>query len=151
VIRALEYYEATGRPISERRLRGPKTPYETLLIGITWNRQVLEDRIDNRVETQFEKGFVAEVQGLLAKGYREDLPSMQGLGYKEVCLYLKGLATIQETKRVLKRNTRRFCKRQFTWFSRETGMNWIAAGKDTGWNSTVDAAYGLCENWLKNN
>lgn len=148
VVRALEYKEATGEPISDRRLQKAKPPYEILLLALAWDRQVLSDRIDNRVEAQFARGFVAEVQSLFAKGYREDLPSMQGLGYKEIGLYLRGLMTLQETKNLIKRNTRRFCKRQFTWFSKEEGMNWVAAGKDIAWTSTVDEACRICEKWF---
>ncbi len=148
VVRALEYFEATGQPISGRLSRSADSPYDLLLIGIAWDRQDLDVRIDNRVEAQFERGFVAEVEALIDKGYRDDLPSMQGLGYKEICLYLRGLLTLQETKDLIKRNTRRFCKRQFTWFSREEGINWVRAGKDTAWTETVDKAYDLCTGWL---
>jgi len=148
VVRALEYHKATGRPISERLLQEPKRPYDSLLLGISWDRHVLDARIDNRVENQFERGFVTEVQNLLSKGYGEDLASMQGLGYKEVWLFLRGLLTVQETKSLIKRNTRRYCKRQFTWFSREEGINWVAAGKDIGWTSTVIEASEAIRKWL---
>lgn len=148
VIRALEYHKATGRPISERLLVKPSSPYDVLWIGISWNRQLLDERIDNRVEDQWRRGFVQEVQNLLAKDYSEDLASMQGLGYKEVCLMLRGLLTPGEAKALIKRNTRRYCKRQVTWFSREEGINWVSAGNDIAWQSTVDAASALCEAWL---
>lgn len=148
VVRALEYHKATGRPISSRLLEKPKRPYDSYFLGISWDRHVLDERIDNRVENQFRRGFVAEVEGLLAKGYHEELASMQGLGYKEVCRLLDGLLTIEETKGLIKRNTRRYCKRQFTWFSREEGINWVAAGNDIGWTSTVERAQEAVGRWL---
>ena len=148
VVRALEYHKATGRPISERLLQEPKRRYDSLLLGLSWDRHVLDARIDNRVENQFRRGFVAEVESLLSKGYAEELTSMQGLGYKEVCLLFRGLLTTQETKGLIKRNTRRYCKRQFTWFSREEGINWVAAGKDIGWTRAVQEAYEAVEEWL---
>ncbi len=151
VIRALEYHKATGRPISERLLVQPVSPYDALWIGISWNRQLMDERIDNRVEEQWKRGFVQEVQALLEKDYSEDLASMQGLGYKEVCLMLRGLLTPDEAKALIKRNTRRYYKRQLTWFSREEGINWVSAGNDIAWISTVEAASNLCEKWLANN
>jgi len=150
VIRALEYFHATSRPISERLEQKQPKPYKSFIIGIAWDRHVLEERIDNRVEMQFQRGFVEEVRSLIAKGYCEDLPSMQGLGYKEVCLFLRGLLTLEEAKNLIKRNSRRFLKRQFTWFSRERGINWVSAGNDIGWASTVNSARKLCISWLNN-
>jgi tRNA dimethylallyltransferase len=148
VIRALEYFHATGQRISARRIEPPELPYEALIVGIVWSRQELYERIDNRVEAQFARGFVAEVERLLALGFSEDLPSMQGLGYKEICQYLKGLGTLPETVALIKRDTRRFAKRQFTWFSREEGVDWVKAGKDTPWAETVGRAYDLVEERL---
>jgi len=148
VVRALEYFQATGKPISARRLERPEPPYDYLMIGLAWDRQELYARIDNRVEAQFARGFVQEVERLLSLGYREDLRSMQGLGYKEICQYLRGLLTLPETKRLIKRNTRRFANRQFTWFTREEGINWVGAGKDTAWAETVEGACGLVAEFL---
>ncbi|HHW18098.1 MAG TPA: tRNA (adenosine(37)-N6)-dimethylallyltransferase MiaA [Firmicutes bacterium] len=151
VIRAIEYYRATGRPISERKHRKLPAPYNALMIGLRWRRQELYERIDNRVEDQFQRGFVEETKRLLEMGYSEDLPSMQGLGYKEICQYLKGLTTLAETKALIKRNTRRFAKRQFTWFSREGGIIWVEMSKDKSWNSAVEEVRRLYEGWISEN
>lgn len=148
VIRALEYYRATGRPISERKLSSSPPPYDVLMLGILWERNELYERIDTRVEEQFRRGFVDEVRNLLDMGYSEELRSMQGLGYKEICYYLRGLTTLDETKELIKRNTRRFAKRQFTWFSREKGIVWIEAGKDKPWSQTLEEARNVIESWL---
>lgn len=149
VIRALEYYQLTGLSISERRLRKVDPLYRSLMIGISWDHQELHRRIDNRVEDQFARGFVEEVKRLLACGYREDLPSMQGLGYKEICQHLHGLLTLEETKYLIKRNTRRLAKRQLTWFSKEEGINWVRAGKDTVWADTVKRASELVDGFFE--
>ncbi|MGI6643681.1 MAG: tRNA (adenosine(37)-N6)-dimethylallyltransferase MiaA [Bacillota bacterium] len=142
VIRALEYYEATGKPISSRvgatKTRAPR--YQAAILGLWWERQELYQRIDYRVERQFKRGLVEEVKYLLDQGYSQDLPSMQGLCYKETCNYLAGFSTLDETKNLIMRNTRRLAKRQFTWFSREEGINWVRAGKDRSWDSIVKEA-----------
>jgi tRNA dimethylallyltransferase len=148
VVRALEYFRATGRPISARRSAKPGSPYRSLRIGLGWDRHESHARTDNRVEAQFSQGFVQEVEQLLWLGYREELPSMQGLGYKEICMCLRGLLTLDETKALIKRNTRRFAKRQLTWFSREEGINWVEAGKDTAWAETARRALGLVAEFL---
>ncbi|HHY76088.1 MAG TPA: tRNA (adenosine(37)-N6)-dimethylallyltransferase MiaA [Firmicutes bacterium] len=142
VIRALEYHRATGRPISARRLESPASPYDPLKLAIRWDRQDLGKRIDNRVEDQFREGFVEEVLRLRRLGFRSDLPSMQGLGYKEIGYYLDGLLSLDETKALIKRNTRRLAKRQFTWFSREEGITWMEASQDRDWDDLLrEAAY----------
>jgi len=148
VIRALEYYEATGRPISERKNMNGSSIYVPLLIGFWWNRQELYERIDNRVEEQFRRGFVEETKRLLDMGYSEDLPSMQGLGYKEICDYLKGLSTKSETKSLIKRNTRRLAKRQMTWFAKEEGIIWVDRGKDKPWKKTLNEVCLLVDRWI---
>ena len=81
------------------------------------------------MDEQFNRGLVQEVLNLVKMGYTEDLNSMQGLGYKEVIRMLKGLATEAETRVILERNTRRFAKRQLTWFSKEEGIIWLPFGK----------------------
>ena len=137
VIRALEYHRATGKPISARRLKSAGSPYDSLLLALRWSRQDLGVRIDNRVEEQFRQGFVEEVARLRSLGYGAEVPSMQGLGYKEIGYYLDGLLTIEETKALIKRNTRRLAKRQFTWFSREEGIIWLEASQHRDWEDIV--------------
>ncbi len=140
VIRALEYYEATGKPIS-RRLQSNKPPaYDALILGLLWDRKYLYQRIDQRVDLQFARGLVDEVKHLFDMGYSCMLPSMQGLCYKETCGYLLGLLSYEETKSLMRRNTRRFAKRQFTWFARENGINWIPTGNNETWKSVVEKA-----------
>ncbi len=132
VIRALEVYHLTGRPMSwALREEGKRPPYRLLVCGLTMDRQKLYERIEARVDKMMEMGLVGEVQGLLDRGYSPRLISMQGLGYKEIAAYLRGLSTLDEAIYLLKRNTRRFAKRQFTWFKRDPRINWINVGQYT--------------------
>ena len=89
IIRALEVAESTGKPISAWQRETPSPSYQALRIGLNAPRPVLYERIEQRVDSMIEQGLVDEVKGLLARGYTEDLNSMQGLGYKQVVLYLK--------------------------------------------------------------
>lgn len=124
LVRALEVYERTGRPISALQRRGePQGP--VLQAGLTMEREALYRAIDARVEAQIAAGLVQEVRGLLARGYAADLPSMQGLGYKEIVAHLDGRLSLDEAVLALKRNTRRFAKRQYTWFRADPRIRWI--------------------------
>ncbi len=133
IIRALEIYHLTGKPMTafHQNYKEIEPPYDLLLYGLTMERQILYERINLRVDCMIEAGLVDEVRGLLKKGYTKDLVSMQGLGYKEIVAYLKGLVTLNEAIEVLKRNTRRFAKRQLTWFRREKQIKWLYADKQT--------------------
>ncbi len=129
VIRALEYYMMHGRPISRHNAEQHErsSPYDFLLFGIDMDRAVLYDRIERRVDQMMEEGLVQEVQDLLAQGIRPGMTSMQGLGYKEMIPYLEGKEELEESVRVLKRDTRHFAKRQLTWFRKEKDMIWLRA------------------------
>jgi tRNA dimethylallyltransferase len=100
-------------------------PYAPLLLGLTRERQALYRRIDERVELELAKGLVEETRGLLARGYGRQLGSMKALGYKQVAGFLAGDYSYEEAVRLLKRDTRRFAKRQLTWFRREPGIRWM--------------------------
>ena len=125
-IRALEVYRLTGVPLSEH-LAGQKkeSPYECCIIGLTMNREKLYRRIDERVDAMIRAGLVDEVRGLLARGYTTDMVSMQGLGYKEIAAYLMGETGLEEAIERLKRNTRRFAKRQLSWFRHMKDVHWV--------------------------
>lgn len=123
LIRALEVYEHTGRPISALQRTDPVGA--AAQIGLTMNREALYRRIDARVDEQLAGGLVNEVQRLLARGYAPTLPAMQGLGYKEIVEHLQGQVALDDAVRRLKRNTRRFAKRQYTWFRRDDRIRWV--------------------------
>ena len=88
-------------------------------------RETLYQLINRRVDAMMEEGLVGEVEGLLDKGYDEDLPSMQGLGYKQIIGYLKGRNSREEAVRLIKRDTRRFAKHQLSWFRKDSRIVWL--------------------------
>lgn len=126
IIRALEIHFQTGAPLSDA-LAGQKkeSPYELCLIGLTMDRKILYKRIEDRIDQMLEEGLTQEVQGLLDRGYSRSLVSMQGLGYKEIAAYLEGETTLTEAVTLLKRDTRRFAKRQLSWFRHMKEIQWI--------------------------
>lgn len=127
VIRALEFYEQTGKRISEHNetQRQRESPYAFAYFVLTDDRAHLYERINRRVDQMIEEGLVNEVQALKDKGYTKQLVSMQGLGYKEILDYLDGNCTLEEAIYTIKRDTRHFAKRQLTWFNRERDVIWI--------------------------
>ncbi len=127
VIRALEFYHLTGKPISEHNEteQQKESPYNFAYFVLTDERENLYKRIDKRVDIMMEQGLLAEVQKLKDMGYHRDMVSMQGLGYKEILDYLDGKCTLEEAVYIIKRETRHFAKRQLTWFRREREVCWI--------------------------
>lgn len=127
IIRALEIYHETGKPMSKyyNDFRKPNEKLDFALVGLTMNRKKLYDRINKRVEMMIEKGLIDEVKKILDMGYKENSIALQGLGYKEIIKYLKGEWDLDKALYILKRDTRRFAKRQLTWFRREDKIKWI--------------------------
>ena len=115
IIRAIEVSESAGAPISElQKLDAPN--YRFLRIGLTMPRDQLYERINVRVDQMMANGLIAEVQGLIDRGYSADLSSMSGLGYRQIAVYLSGKTSRDEAIRILKRDTRRFVHHQYSWF-----------------------------------
>lgn len=130
VIRALEIYKNTGKKKSETNKKVKNYRFEnTIYFSLNFDREKLYEGIDYRVEKMVEDGLVKEVQGLLDKGYDENLTSMRALGYKEIVSYLKGEISLEEAKYIIKRDTRHFAKRQLTWFRRNDDVIWIDKDK----------------------
>jgi tRNA dimethylallyltransferase len=127
VIRAIEYFEETGQSIyahnEEEKLK--ESPYDLHYFVIAMDRAKLYERIDRRVDFMMEEGLYDEVLYLKAMGLSREDVSMQGLGYKEMLDCMDGLISLEETVRILKRDTRHFAKRQITWFKREKDALWI--------------------------
>lgn len=130
VIRALEFYKSTGTRISEHNeeQRQKEAPYNFLYLVLNQDRAVLYDHIEKRIDIMVEQGLIEEVQKLKGMGCHRDMVSMKGLGYKEILAYLEGETTLEEAIDILKRDTRRFAKRQLTWFRREKEPVWIDKG-----------------------
>lgn len=127
VVRALEFYELSGTPISEHNeeQKAKESPYQFAYFVLNDHRELLYERIEQRIDEMLEEGLVAEVKGLKDRGFTKDMVSMQGLGYKEILDYLDGNLTLEEAVYILKRDTRHFAKRQLTWFRREPEVSWI--------------------------
>ncbi len=126
LLRALEIYYATGVPWSQHLATQSRkiSPYDTLKIGLTRPRRELYTRIDQRVRTMEEQGLLAEVKKLLAMGYDPQLKAMQSIGYRHMLNYLDGSWTWDQALEKLARDTRRYAKRQYTWFNNDPEIIW---------------------------
>lgn len=147
IIRALEVLEVTGHPMSSfhtpEGVRGIPRP-NTFQFGLTRNRAELYRRIETRVDAMLESGLADEVQGLLERGYGPALKSMQSLGYRHLCRHLIEGQPIGETVEELKRDTRRFAKRQLSWFGNDPGVTWVNVTDE----DTAEAVAGaLIQQW----
>ncbi len=124
ITRALEVYLSTGRSISyfqeQHRFSQPK--YSFLYLYLACARTNLRQRIADRVQQMMNHGFLAEIRGLLDKGYSPELKSLQSIGYRQLILHLQGVLSLDEALRLIVRDTRRYAKRQDTWFSRVPGI-----------------------------
>ncbi len=127
VIRALEYYNETGKKFSEHNeeQRSNSSPYNFRYFVLNDDRERLYERINRRVDIMIDGGLEEEVRMLLKKGYTADLVSMQGIGYKEMVSYIRGEISLNEAAELIKKNTRNFAKRQLTWFRREKEVDFI--------------------------
>lgn len=126
IFRILEIYQATGKTKTEQERESRKKPveYDYHIFALKWDRQVLCERINQRVDDMIEKGLINEVEQMLKK-YQKFPTAIQGLGYKEVVEYLKGQITKEEMIEKIKRETRRYAKRQMTWFRKNKQTIWI--------------------------
>lgn len=127
IIRALEVLELTGKPLSEHHSTHgfSDDPYQVLKIGLFLDREMLYQRIDQRVDWMLEAGFLKEVKGLLHRGYSPKLKSMKSIGYRHMAEHLEGHVTWDETVRRFKRDTRRYAKRQMAWFKADPKIHWL--------------------------
>jgi len=126
IIRALEVYELTGKRISEyhRAHRFMDMPFNVLKIGLNMNRDLLYDRINRRIDGMIDAGLLDEVKGLLNMGHSADLKSMQSIGYRHMVDFIQNRSSWNEALRTLKRDTRRYAKRQLTWFKADSEIKW---------------------------
>jgi tRNA dimethylallyltransferase len=124
LLRALEVYELTGQPISTLG-RAADSPYNVLFLGLNREREQLYRRIEQRVDIMLADGLEAECVYLLQAGFGADCKPMRGLGYRQMCQYLQGEIDYDEAVRLVKRDTRRFAKRQLTWWRRDERVHWF--------------------------
>lgn len=127
IIRAIEVYELTGKPISYyHNTEGSiQVPYNIKPFGLSIDRETLYKRIEDRIDQQLKDGLVDEVKSLLDMGLNTDYASMKGLGYKQIAGFLNGEYDFNTAIDLFKRDTRRFAKRQMTWFRSHPEIEWI--------------------------
>lgn len=131
IIRALEVYQTTGQPLSFWEQQTDKQPlYDLIMIGLNRPRAELYERINQRVDLMLEQGLLAEAQGLMAAGLDENFIASQAIGYKEFFAYLRGKESLAEATEKLKQGTRRYAKRQLTWFRADKRVQWAEVGRD---------------------
>lgn len=139
VIRALEVYYLTGKPISQLQSEmKPEINFETVQIGLNWDRKKLYKRIEERVDMMIEQGLIEEVKRLRELGYDKNLNALQTVGYKEVFDYLDGIISYDRMIYLIKRNSRRYAKRQLTWFRQDKRIIWIDVDERTDFNELAD-------------
>ncbi|MDA1060746.1 MAG: tRNA (adenosine(37)-N6)-dimethylallyltransferase MiaA [bacterium] len=122
IIRALEVaMNKSEKPVSHKK----NIEFDVFMVGVKWPREELYKRVNERVHRQLKRGLTEEVKHLVEKGYDENLPAMSSLGVKEIIPYVRGEMALDECIEILKRNTRRYAKRQMTWFRRYDNVNWL--------------------------
>jgi len=125
IIRALEVYHLTGQRIGVHQQRYKReVDYNFVQYGLNWDRKVLYRNIENRVDEMIKSGLVEEAKEIIANGFDKKLNSLNTVGYKEIISYLEGEISLDRAIELIKRNTRRFAKRQMTWFRRDKRIRW---------------------------
>lgn len=146
VIRALEIYLESGKTMTQHDLESRAKPnkYEPLWIGLDYvNREALYSRIDRRVELMLLQGLVQEVQGLLDKNLPQSSTALQAIGYKEIIAHLQDRCSLEEAKETIQRSSRRYAKRQRTWFRRNPAVNWLMLADDPDFDQVLRSCFPL--------
>lgn len=141
IIRALEFYKTTGKTITEQLAlsRMEESPYNAIKIGLNYSdREKLYDRINQRVDSMLSHGLLDEAKQVLASPL--SATSSMAIGYKELAPYINGEASLEECVEKLKRETRRYAKRQLTWFRRDKEINWLYVDRYNSFSELFDAA-----------
>lgn len=130
IVRALEVYACSGKPFSAygndfAGCAQEDAAYDAVMIGLNMERSHLHERIEARVDSMFAQGLLAEAEAIYAAGYDRSLPAMQSIGYRQLFQYFDGALSLAEAIALIKRDTRRFARRQLTWFRRDTRIHWI--------------------------
>lgn len=132
-VRAMEVFNSTGIRMSEwQDIHGFKKPhYNALKIGLKKDRSELYARINRRVEDMLDAGWIKEVEGILSMGYNQKEKPFSGIGYREILLFVNGVISYEDMVKEIKKRTRNYAKRQFTWFAREKDINWYTYPEET--------------------
>lgn len=126
IIRAIEVYKTQGKTVSQKEKEEKISPYNVAYFAIDWDRSVLYDRINRRVDIMVEEGLIDEVKDLLNRDIDPGCTAMQSIGYKEFYGYLNGETTLDEALEIVKQSSRRYAKRQLTWFRRNKEIHWLS-------------------------
>jgi len=139
VIRAIEVNYESGENIGDfKEDIKANSNYNICMVALTRDREELYDRVNKRVDIMVEQGLIKEVKELLAKGYPKDLIAFKGLGYKEIIGYLEGEFSLDYAVETLKRDTRRYAKRQLTWFKRYKEATWFNLSEYSSRENLID-------------
>ncbi len=139
IIRALEVYRLTNIPISKLQSENTvQSKYKFKIFGLKPEREELYSRINKRVDEMVGKGILNEIKFLIEKGYDKNSPGLQGIGYKELMDYIEGKYTFEQAVNLIKRNTRRYAKRQFTWFNHLSSVIWFEIKKECNYNEIAE-------------
>lgn len=138
IIRALEVHHLIGKPISELQTAWEMNRPEIVIIGLVMERPPLKERINKRVDEMFSQGIIKETENLINLGIENNRTAMQAIGYKEIIGYLKGQYNLESAKEILKGNSRRYAKRQLTWFRKDNRIKWFDVGKMERENTVVE-------------
>lgn len=140
VIRALEVFHLTGEPIWKFHAEHKReVDIDFLQYGLQWEREILYRNIDNRVDKMISDGLEDEVKSVLEKGYSSELNSLNTVGYKEIITYLNGEFNLEKAVELIKRNTRRYAKRQMTWSRKDDRINWFKVNKEDELENIADS------------
>ncbi len=130
IIRALEVYKLAGKPIWKLQQEYKReTNLQFFQYGLNWERKILYKNIELRVDKMIKSGLVDEVKNILKLGYSKDINALNTVGYKEIIEYLEGKTTLERAIELIKRNTRRYAKRQLTWFRKDKRIKWFDINK----------------------
>ncbi len=132
IIRALEVFYQSGQRLSDLQARhaAVQSPFRVLTIGLTSQRDLLYERIDGRVDTMMEAGLLQEAEALLGLGYSPELKALNTIGYRESINHLLGNVSLQDTISLIQRNSRRYAKRQLTWFGKHKEIIWLDSPRE---------------------
>jgi tRNA dimethylallyltransferase len=155
IVRALEVFESAGRTLSSfggdfRNAAGEEPSFDPLLIGLNMDRDLLYARIDRRVDQMMECGLLDEARRIYEAGYGRTLPAMSAIGYKELFSFMDGECSLPSAIEKIKQDTRRFAKRQLTWFRRDTRIRWYDVTHwDTHKGVIIEEISQMTKQWMK--
>ena len=136
----IEVFHLTGEPIWKFHAEHKReVDIEFLQYGLQWERELLYQNINNRVDKMISDGLVDEIKSILEKGYSSNLNSLNTVGYKEIIAYLNGECDLERAVELIKRNTRHYAKRQMTWFRKDERIKWFKIDQEEDLEKIADS------------